>query len=136
MALTDKWNLEKLQPVLYSGQEILTLFDNNVMFFYIVVDKVSNMIVSEMIPARNDFIALQSFCDFKKKKESEKDGNNYQLQRVGFMDLQNNVFWTCVDDGNYTYSLQQDLATLKDCDDIRDYVLNFINERQVEEVEA
>lgn len=136
MALTDKWNCEKLQPVLYSGQEYFTIFDNNVMFIYIVVDKVSGMIVSEFIPSRNDFIALQSFCDFKKKKSEEKDGNNYRLQRVGFMDLSNNVFWIAVDDNNYTLSLQQDLADFKDCDDIKDYVLNFINERPVEETEV
>lgn len=55
---------------------------------YVVKDLVSGVMVSSLIPAANDFVAVTGFKNFCDKRTEENDCNVYQLIRVGCLDTQ------------------------------------------------
>ena len=69
----------------------LNFVDNEVQY-YVVKDLISGVMVSQLIPAANDYVATLGFKDFCKKRSDEKDCNIYQLIRVASFDVNECVF--------------------------------------------
>lgn len=55
---------------------------------YVVKDLISGVMVSQIISAANDFVAVTGFKNFCDKRKEENDFNVYQLLRVGSFNLQ------------------------------------------------
>ena len=64
----------------------LNFIDNEVQY-YCVKDLISGVMVSQLIPAANDYVATLGFKDFCKKRIEENDVNIYQLIRVASFDI-------------------------------------------------
>lgn len=62
-------------------------FVDNEIQLYVVKDLISGVMVSQLIPAANDYVATVGFKDFCKKRSDENDVNIYQLVRVGAFDI-------------------------------------------------
>ena len=58
-------------------------FNDDFTGIYCVKDKISGVLVSQLIMAANDYVAVQGFKNFVDKRSEEHDGNVYQLIKVG-----------------------------------------------------
>lgn len=70
----------------FEGKTYDVAYDDNYLQLYVVKDKLSGCLVSGIIPAANDFVAIIGFKNFCDKKAEEKDLNVYQLIRIGGFD--------------------------------------------------
>lgn len=63
-------------------------FDNSAkVSMYVVRDKLSGMVISEIIKCKNDLVAMMGFKEFVDKKQNdEKDFSVYSLQFIGILD--------------------------------------------------
>lgn len=71
----------------FEGQTYDLNFIDNKVQYYVVKDLLSGIMVSQLIPAANDFVAVMGFKDFCKKRVDENDLNVYQLIRVASFDV-------------------------------------------------
>lgn len=65
----------------------LCFYDDSVQL-YVVANKLSGMLVSQIIPAANDYVAMMGFSDFLAKRKTENDTQIYELIRIGIFDIQ------------------------------------------------
>lgn len=72
----------------FEGRTFDLNFIDSEIQLYVVKDMVSGIMVSSLIPAANDFIAIQGFKNFCDKRKEENDLNVYQLIRIGCLDTQ------------------------------------------------
>lgn len=71
----------------FEGQTYDLNFIDNEIQYYTVKDLISGVMVSQLIPAANDYVATLGFKDFCKKRSEENDANIYQLIRVASFDV-------------------------------------------------
>lgn len=65
----------------------LCFYDDSVQL-YAVANKLSGVMVSQVIPAANDYVAMMGFSDFIAQRKTEKDTQIYELIRIGVLDIQ------------------------------------------------
>lgn len=90
----------------FEGKTFDLNFVDNEIQLYVVKDLISGVMVSQLIPAANDYIATVGFKDFCEKRSGENDKNIYQLVRVGsfdvnechFLDIEKEVLFKSSDD--------------------------------------
>lgn len=71
----------------YNGKSYdLNFYDDSVNL-YGVVNKLSGVMVSQLIPAANDYVAITGFCDFLAKQKEKNDNEIYDLYRLGILNL-------------------------------------------------
>lgn len=70
----------------FEGRTYDILFEKRSIYLYVVIDKLSGVRVSEVIPAANDFVAIIGFNDFVAKKKEKNDINVYELKYIGCLD--------------------------------------------------
>lgn len=73
----------------FEGREYDVLFDKGMIYLYVVIDKLSGVRVSGIIPAANDFVAVVGFKDFVDKNKEKNDLNVYELKYIGCLDDEN-----------------------------------------------
>lgn len=71
----------------YNGVSYDLDFYDDLVDLYAVQNALSGMMVSQLIPAANDYIAITGFRNFI-NDQKEKDNEVYQLIRVGILNIQ------------------------------------------------
>ena len=73
----------------YNGKIYDFSFNKDYVGLYLVLDKLSETIVSKVMEAANDFVAVQSFLKMKEDLKDKNDLNVYELVRGGYLNLNN-----------------------------------------------
>lgn len=71
----------------FEGKTYDLNFIDNEIRIYVVKDLISGVMVSQLIPGANDYVAVLGFKQFCEGREKENDANIYQLVRVGSFDV-------------------------------------------------
>ena len=66
----------------YEGKMYDVSYVDKHVYIYAVKDRLSGLVVSQLIPCANDFIACIGFKDFCEKRKAENDLNVYRLIRI------------------------------------------------------
>ena len=72
----------------FEGKLYDVSYVDNYVYLYAVKDLLSGVMVSQLIPSANDFVAVLGFKDFCKKRQDENDFNVYKLIRVGCLNTE------------------------------------------------
>ena len=72
----------------YNGKSYdLSFYDDSVQL-YAVENVMSGVMVSQLIPSANDYVAVTGFRDFVAKRKEEKDVQVYRLVCVGVLNIE------------------------------------------------
>lgn len=72
----------------YNGKSYDLCFYDDSVQLYAVQNVLSGVMVSQLIPSANDFIAATGFADFIEKRKAENDNQVYQLICVGTLNIE------------------------------------------------
>lgn len=72
----------------YNGKSFDLCFYDETIQLYAVQNKFSGMMVSQLIPAANDYVAALGFADFIAKQSEKGDKEIYTLIRVATLNIQ------------------------------------------------
>ena len=72
----------------YNGKEYDLCFYDDSVQLYAVENVMSGIMVSQLIPAANDYVAALGFSDFLAKRKTENDSQVYQLICVGILNIE------------------------------------------------
>lgn len=72
----------------YNGVSYDLCFYDDSVQLYAVQNKFSGVMVSQLIPAANDYVAITGFKNFLDKQRSENDAEVYSLIRFGTFNVQ------------------------------------------------
>ena len=72
----------------FNGKSFDLCFYDESIQLYAVQNKFSGMMVSQLIPAANDYVAALGFSDFLTTQKSKNDNEIYVLIRVGTLNIQ------------------------------------------------
>lgn len=72
----------------YEGKMYDVSYVDNYVYIYVVKDRLSGMMVSQLIPSANDFVATIGFKNFCDQKKKENDLNVYRLTRVACLNTE------------------------------------------------
>lgn len=72
----------------YNGVSYDLCFYDESVQLYAVQNKLSGVMVSQLIPAANDYVAITGFKNFVDKQKSENDLEVYSLIRIGTLNIQ------------------------------------------------
>lgn len=65
---------------------------NNKVSLYVVRDKLSGLVISQIIQCQNDLIAMRGFKNFvDAKQKDEKDFSVYSLKMIGVLDVEQGI---------------------------------------------
>lgn len=72
----------------YNGKSYDLCFYDDSVQLYAVQNVLSGVMVSQLIPSANDYIAITGFADFLAKRKAENDNQVYALICVGTLNIE------------------------------------------------
>lgn len=105
----------------FGDKEYNLNFNDEITSVYCVKDKISGVMVSQLIMASNDYVAIQGFKNFVDARIKENDGNVYQLIKVGEFSLQE----CCLFDSTKFCLINSNDELDKFLEDARSYLISY-----------
>lgn len=87
--------MKEFPRFVYNEKDYDLCFYDESVALYVVANKLSGIMVSQVIPAANDYVAMTGFSDFLAERETENDTQIYELIRIGSLDIQKQQIIEC-----------------------------------------
>ena len=87
--------MKEFPRFVYNEKDYDLCFYDESVTLYVVANKLSGIMVSQVIPAANDYVAITGFSDFLAQRKTENDTQIYELVRIGSLDIQKQKIIEC-----------------------------------------